>query len=80
MEEIASKVEISEGSAHTTLTKTLGKKMVSWTRKMQRVDKESFSKSFKKNCDDRVISILLTGDETLVYMFEPQRRSDNMQG
>ena len=30
-----------------------------------------------KNCDDRVTSNLLIGDETCAYMSEPQRRSDN---
>ena len=32
-----------------------------------------------KGCNSRVISNLLTGDETWVYMFEPQRRADNKQ-
>ena len=32
-----------------------------------------------KGCTSRVISNLLTGDETLVHMFEPQRRADNKQ-
>ena len=30
-------------------------------------------------CNSRVISDLLTGDETWVHMFEPQRRADNKQ-
>ena len=30
-------------------------------------------------CNSRVISNLLTGDETWVHMFEPQRRADNKQ-
>ena len=30
-----------------------------------------------KGCNSRVISNLLTGDETWVHMFEPQRRADN---
>ena len=30
-------------------------------------------------CNSRVISNLLTGDETWVHMFEPQRRTDNKQ-
>ena len=30
-----------------------------------------------KGCNSRVISKLLTGDETWVHMFEPQRRADN---
>ena len=29
-----------------------------------------------KGCNSRVISNLLTGDETCVHMFEPQRRAD----
>ena len=32
-----------------------------------------------KGCKSRVISNLLTGDETWVNMFEPQRRADNKQ-
>ena len=32
-----------------------------------------------KGCNGRVISNLLTGDETWVHMFEPQRRAGNKQ-
>ena len=32
-----------------------------------------------KDCDSRVISNLVTGDETWVHMFEPLRRADNKQ-
>ena len=32
-----------------------------------------------KSCNSRAISNLLTGDETWVHMFEPQRRADNKQ-
>ena len=32
-----------------------------------------------KGCNSRVISNLLTADETLVHMFEPQRKADNKQ-
>ena len=32
-----------------------------------------------KGCNSQVISNLLTGDETWVHMFEPQRRADNKQ-
>ena len=32
-----------------------------------------------KGCNSRIISNLLTGDETWVHMFEPQRRADNKQ-
>ena len=32
-----------------------------------------------KGCNSRVISILLTVDETWVQMFEPQRKDDNKQ-
>ena len=32
-----------------------------------------------KGCNSRVISNLLTGDETWVHMFEPQRRADTKQ-
>ena len=33
----------------------------------------------QKGCNSRVISNLLTGDETRVHMFEPKRRADNKQ-
>ena len=32
-----------------------------------------------KGCNSRVISNLLTGDETWMHMFESQRRADNKQ-
>ena len=32
-----------------------------------------------KGCNSRVISNLLTGDETWVHISEPQRRADNKQ-
>ena len=32
-----------------------------------------------KDCNSRAISNLLTGDETWVHMFEPQRRADHKQ-
>ena len=32
-----------------------------------------------KGCNSPVVSDLLTGDETWVHMFEPQRREDNKQ-
>ena len=32
-----------------------------------------------QSCNSQVISNLLTGDETWVHMFEPQRRADNKQ-
>ena len=32
-----------------------------------------------EGCNSRVISNLLTGDETWVHMFEPQKRADNKQ-
>ena len=32
-----------------------------------------------KGCNSRVISNLLTGDESWVHMFEPQRRADKKQ-
>ena len=32
-----------------------------------------------KGCNSRVISNLLTSDETWVHIFEPQRRADNKQ-
>ena len=40
--------------------------------------REQLLKAYK-GCNSRVISNLLTGDETWVHMFEPQRRADNRQ-
>ena len=33
----------------------------------------------KTNCNSRVISNLLMGDETWMHMFRPKRRADNKQ-
>ena len=84
VEEKASKVEILEGSTRTILTKNLGmikvcsRLLTTDQKKQNRLFKKA-SQKVKKNCDDKVISNLLTGDETWVYVFKPQRRSDNRQ-
>ena len=79
---------ISEGSVQTILKKRLDlRKVCAWwvphllteEQKTQRLKcARELSKTYK-GCNSRVISNLLTGDETWVHMFEPQRRADNKQ-
>ena len=88
VQDIAGQLGISQGSVHTILTKKLRLRKICarWVphlltteQKKKRVDcSKKFLKQFI-NCDNRVISDMLTGDETRVYMYEPQRRSDNKQ-
>lgn len=85
---MANSVGISEGSVHEILSKKLGLKKVCarWVphlltkdqKKMRVMCSRKLLKDFKK-FDTRTISNMLTGDETWVYMFEPQRRGDNKQ-
>ena len=88
VKDIARSVGISEGSVHSILTKDLGLKKVCarWVPHLLTSDQKRLRvtcskkllKQFKR-LDSRVISNMLTGDETWVYMFEPQRRGDNKQ-
>ena len=88
VKDIASCTGISEGSVQTILKKRLDLRKVCarWVPhllteelKTQRLKcARELLKTFK-GCDSQVISNLLTGDETLVHMFEPQRRADNKQ-
>ena len=86
--DIASCTGISEGSVQTNLKKRLDLRKVcsrwvphllSEEQKTQRLKcaRELF-KTYK-GCNSRVISNLLTGNETWVHMFEPQRRANNNQ-
>ena len=85
---IASCTFISEGSVQTILKKRLDLREVcaGWIayllteeQKTQRLKCARELLKTCKGCNSRVISDLLTGDETCVHMFEPQRRADNKQ-
>ena len=88
VKDIASCIGISEGSVQTILKKCLDLRKV-WARWVPHLlTEEQKTQCLKcarellktyKGCNSRVISNLLTGDETWVHMFEPQRRADNKQ-
>ena len=86
--DIASCTGISEGSVQTILKKRLDLRKVCTRWVPHLLTEEQKTKHLKcarellktyKGCNSRVISNLLTGDETWVQMFEPQRRADNKQ-
>ena len=88
VKDIASCTGISEGSVQTILKKRLDLRKVCarWVPhllteelKTQRLKCARELLKTYKGCNSRVISNLLTGDETWVHMFEPQRRADNKQ-
>ena len=88
VKDIASCTGISEGSVQTILKKRLDLRKVCarWVphllteeQKTQRLKCARELLKTYKGCNNRVISNLLTGDETWVHMFEPQRRADNKQ-
>ena len=88
VEDIAKSIGISEGNVHEILTKTLGLRKICarWVpdllideQKQERLKcSNNLLKQFR-NCDNRKFSDMLTGDETWVYMLEPQRKADNKQ-
>ena len=88
VKDIASCTGISEGSVQTILKKRsdLRKVCARWVphllteeQKTQRLKCARELLKTYKGCNSRVISNLLTGDETWVHMFQPQRRADNKQ-
>ena len=88
VKDIATCTSISEGSVQTILKKRLDLRNVCarWVphllteeQKTQRLKCARELLKAYKGCNSRVISDLLTGDETWVHMFEPQRRADNKQ-
>ena len=88
VKDIASCTGISEGSVQTILKRRLDLRKVCarWVphllteeQKTQRLKCARELLKIYKGCNSRVISNLLTGDETWVHMFEPQRRADNKQ-
>ena len=86
--DIASCTGISEGSVQRILKKCLDLRKVCarWVPYLLTEEQKTLRlkcarellKTYK-GCNSRVISNLLTGDETWVHMFEPQRRADNNQ-
>ena len=88
VKDIASCTSISEGSMQTILKKCLDVRkvcarwvphLVTEEQKTQRLKCARELLKTYKGCNSRVISNLLTGDETWVHMFESQRRADNKQ-
>ena len=88
VKDIVSCTGISEGSVQTILKNRLDLRKVCarWVphllteaQKTQRLKCARELLKIYKGCNSRVISNLLTGDETCVYMFEPQSRADNKQ-
>ena len=88
LKDIASCTGISEGSVQSILKKRLDLRKVCarWVphllteeQKTQRLKCPRELLKTYKGYNSRVISNLLTCDETWVYMFEPQRRADNKQ-
>ena len=86
--DIASCIGISDGSGQTILKKRLDLRKVCARWVPHLLTEEQKTQCLKcarellktyKCCNSRVISNLLTGDETRVYMFEPQRRAGNKQ-
>ena len=88
VKDIASCTGISEGSVQTILKKCLDLRKVCTRWVLCLLTEEQKTQCLKctrellkiyKGCNSQVISNLLTGDETLVHMYEPQRRADNKQ-
>ena len=88
VKDIASCTGISDGSVQTILKKRLDLRKVCFRWVPDLLTEEQKTQRLKcarkllktyKGCNSRVISNLLTGDETWVHMLEPQRRADNKQ-
>ena len=86
VKDIASCTGISESSVQTILTKRMDLRNVCAWWVPHLLTEEQKTQCLKcarellktdKGCNSRVISNLLTGDETWVHMFEPQKRADN---
>ena len=88
VKDIASCTGISEGSVQTILKKRLDLRKVCARWVPHLLTEEQKTQCLKCarehlktyiGCNSRVISNLLTGDETWVQMFEPHKRADNKQ-
>ena len=78
VKDIASCTGISEGSVQKILRKVCAR----WVPHLQKTQRLKCARELLKTykgCNSQVISNLLTGDETWMHMFEPQRRADNKQ-
>ena len=84
--QIAKVVGLSMGAVHFILRKKLGLKKICarWIphllSKEQKVTRVKTAKSLLKiydNCNERRLADIVTGDETWVYYFEPQRKLSN---
>ena len=88
VKDIVSCTGISESSVQTILKKRLDLRKVCARWVPHLLTEEQKTQCLKcawellktyKDCNSQVIYNLLTGDETCVHMFEPQRRADNKQ-
>ena len=84
VKDIASCTGISKGSVQTRLDlkkvcARLIPHLLTDEQKTQRLKCSRELLNTYKGCNSRIISNLLTGDETCMHMFEPQRRADNKQ-
>ena len=88
VKDMASCTGISEGSVQTILKKRFDLRKVCTRWVPHLLTEEQKTQCLKcareplktyKGCNSRVISNLLTGDETWVHMLESQRRADNKQ-
>ena len=85
VKDIASCTGISEGSVQTILKKRLDLRKICarWVPQLLTEEQKTCLKCAREllktyeDCNSRVISNLLTGDETWVHMFEPQRADNN---
>ena len=88
VKDIASRTGIPEASVQTIMKKHLDLRKVCARWVPHLLIEEQNTQRLKcarellktyKGCNSRFISNLLTGDETWVHIFEPQRRADNKQ-
>ena len=88
VKDTASCTGILEGSVQTILKKRLDPRKICARWVPNLLTEEQKTQCLKcarkllktyEGCNSRVISNLLTGDETWMHMFEPQRRADNKQ-
>ena len=77
VKDITSCTGISEGSVQTVMKKRLDLRKVCARWVPHLLTEEQKTQRLK--CARETFENMLTGDETLVHMFEPQRRADNKQ-
>ena len=82
VKDTASCTGISEGSVNLDLRKVCAMWVPHLLTKEQKTQRLKCARELLKTykvCNSRVISNLLTVDETWMHMFKPQRRADHMQ-